>query len=134
VVLEFAAEHMGEPGADLIFHVWASTSRVTFYTQKAKELLDETRVEEHMSTPLGLAMQLRNAPGCVEVKELLPQIQVRAYERTLMRLKELSKTDGCGDDRKEDCYPCLRDSSLLKDAITQVQMRNAPRFSRRRWR
>ncbi len=134
-VLEFAAEHMGEPGADLIFHVWATTSRITPYTQKAKDLLEDADVRKHMSTPLRLAMQLRDAAfSCDDAKKLLPQILTEADDRTLMRLKEMSKTDGCGADKKDDCYPCLRDSSLLKDAITQVQMRGQPRFGRRRWR
>jgi len=133
-VLKFAAEHMGAPGADLIFHVWASTSRVTPHTQKAKEFLDDPGVRKNMSTALRLAMELRNAPGCVEVEAMLPEILTHADDRSLMRLKDLNKTDGCGDDGKQDCYPCLRDSSLLQDAITQVQMRGAPRFGRRRWR
>jgi hypothetical protein len=49
-------------------------------------------------------------------------------ERSLARLMELTKTVGCGDDKKRDCYACLRDSSSLKEAIAAVQTRHAPRF------
>jgi hypothetical protein len=132
--MTFAAEHMDAPGADLIFHVWSSTSRVTPYTRKAKDLLDDSDVREDMSEPLRLAMEIRDAESCEDFKKLLPKMEQRADERSLSRLKELNRTTGCGDDRKQDCYPCLRDGPLLKNAILQVGMRKAPRFGRRRWR
>jgi serine/threonine-protein kinase len=133
-VLAFAADHMHAPGADLIFHVWASTSRITPYTEKAKVLLEDRDVRKNMSEPLRLAMELREAETCEEYKELLPRVERSADERSLFRLKELSRTQGCGEDKKQDCYPCLRDGPALKNTIAQVGMRKAPRFGRRRWR
>jgi len=133
-VLEFAGEHMGAPGADLIFHVWSTTSRVTPYTQKAKDLLGVEDVRKVMSEPLRIAMELRDAKTCEDFKALLPRALTQADQRSLGPLKDLLKTEGCGGGLDEDCFPCLRDGPLLKDVITQAGMRRPPQFGRRRWR
>jgi len=127
-VLEFAAEKLGPTGADLIFHVWSATNRTTSYTTKAKALLEDDRVRKNMSKPLRLAMDVRDAHNCDDLEELVQEILKNGDERCLARLLELSKVVGCGSGKKRDCYPCLRDSSLLAEAIAQVQTRRAPRF------
>jgi hypothetical protein len=79
-------------------------------------------------------MELRDAKTCEDFKELLPRALTQADQRSLGPLKDLLKTEGCGGGLDQDCFPCLRDGPLLKDVITQVQMRHAPQFGRRRWR
>lgn len=134
-VLNFAAEHLGSQGADLIFHAWASTSRVTITTQTAKELLDSPKVRDSMSDALRLAIAVREAKTCEDFKKLLPELETKGDDRSYRTLRELTRDDGCGEDKRSDCYPCLRGDSKLKDAIVQVQMRKAPRFELpRRWR
>jgi hypothetical protein len=134
LVIDFAAEHMGRYGADLLFHIWFSTSRMTAATQRAKELLDSGDMQEHVSEPLRIALELREAKSCEDFKELLPKAHQAADERSLGPLKDLAKTRGCGPEKKDDCWPCLRDSALLKETLEQAQMRKAPLFRSRRWR
>ncbi len=133
-VLEFAAERLGSHGADLLFHVWSSTSRKTRATQRARELLDAAVVQQNMSEPLRIAMSLRKVESCADYRELLPLAERAGDRRSLLPLQQLVKTDGCGENGKQDCYPCLRGDAQLKAAITQVEMRSAPRFTTRRWR
>jgi hypothetical protein len=133
-VLEFAADKLGAEGADLLFHVWSTTSRKTAATEMAKRLLGSSKVREHMSEPLRIAMDLREAQTCDDFAKLMPRAEKVADFRSVPRLKELTKTRGCGTDNAEDCFPCLRGDSKLDDTITQAQMRHAPMFGRRRWR
>lgn len=134
-VLSFAAQQLGSQGADLLFHAWSSTSRVTRTTQQAKELLESRDVRQSMSPALRIAMALREAETCEEIRKLLPEVEAKGDERSLRPLKDLAQTSGCGDDGKADCYPCLREDSKLQDALAQARMRNAPRFQTpRRWR
>ena len=134
-VLSFAADHLGSVGADLLFHVWASTSRITPSTRRAWELLQTNAVQSHLSEALELTLALRSAKTCEAIKSLMPRIEAAGDERCLIRMRELSKDTGCGPNKKADCYPCLRTDSQFEDALVQVQMRNAPRFNaRRRWR
>jgi serine/threonine-protein kinase len=134
-VLEFAADHMGAIGADLLFSVWSSTSLRTPYTVRAKELLDTDLVQDHMSPALRVAMDLRAAKTCEDFKKILPRADKYGDERSVSPLKDLLSERGCGGDTKQDCFPCLRGGPLLKEAITNVAMRKAPRLgSGRRWR
>jgi hypothetical protein len=87
-----------------------------------------------MSLALRVAMDLRRALTCEDFKKLLPAAEKHADRRALLPLKDLTKTEGCGGDKRQDCFPCLRDSPFLKETIQQVQMRAAPTYGRRRWR
>ncbi len=131
-VLEFVAEHLGSHGADLLFHVWSSTSRKTTATQLAKELLDSGDVQDEMSEGLKLALELREAKSCEERKKLMPRLEQSGDERSMVPMREMAKTNGCGPRKKDDCFPCLREDDAFKNALTQVAMRNAPRYEWRR--
>ena len=135
IVLGFAAEHMGATGGDIIFHVWSATSRKTQATEKALELLMTDEVRKNASEALSIALQLREAKSCQDYKKLLPAVERSADRRSLLRLRELKKTEGCGPSGEDDCYPCLRADGLLEAATSQAEMRAAPQFRlRRRWR
>ena len=131
-VLEFVAAHLGSHGADMLFHVWSSTSRKTLATERAKELLDSSDVQKNMSEALRLALELREAKTCEDRRKLMPRLEKYGDERSMIPMREMAKTRGCGRSKKEDCYPCLREDSQFKDALTQVAMRNAPRYEWRR--
>jgi serine/threonine-protein kinase len=133
-VLKFAADRLGADGADLLFNVWSSTSLRTPATVRAKELLDTRSVRKSMTPALRFALELRDAKSCEDFAKLLPKVRDEGDERSFAPLRPLLKADGCGASGKDDCYPCLRHGSLLKDAVTQAQMRNAPRYATKRWR
>lgn len=44
-------------------------------------------------------------------------------ERALFELVPLQDKTGCGARKKDDCYPCLRTSNELDDAIAAVRTR-----------
>jgi hypothetical protein len=126
--LRFAATELGAEGADLLFDVWASTSQKTQATVEAKTLLDGPDVRKHASAALSVALALRETKSCSELKALLPAAIESGDERALRPLQKLVAARGCGFLGLGDCYPCLRQGTLLGDAIDAVQIRNAPRF------
>ncbi len=133
-ILDFAAQHLGSHGADLLFNVWAATSRKTESTTRARALLDDPKVKTSSSEALSLALRLRVSEGCAQLKALLPDLERVGDDRSLFPLREAAKTTGCGADGKDDCYACLRSDDALDKTITQVQMRHGPRYETRRWR
>ena len=133
-VLLFAADHMGPKGSDLLFDVWASTSLKTDATTKAWDLLTRADQESRMSEALKLALEVREATSCEDYEKLLPRMAQQGDERSYRVLRSLIKDTGCGPNRKDDCFPCLREDALLDEALTQTQMRNGPHYDTRRWR
>src|SRR5690606_25718465 len=116
-VLEFAAEAMGPLGADLLFDVWAKTAAKTKSTTLAYDLLTSGSVESHYSPSLAVAMKLRDVQNdCEDAHKLMPRIEEVGDERSLVILRKMHQTRGCGDSKRKDCYPCLRDGDALKDA------------------
>ncbi len=132
-VLHFAAKHLGAHGSDLLFEVWASTSRKTDATLLAHELLNQPGQRDHMSAALELALDVRNARSCEDYAELLPRMIQSGDQRSYRVLHALAKDTGCGPTRKDDCFPCLREGSGLREALTQTQQRSAPIYDDRRW-
>lgn len=127
-ILEFAADKLRSSGADLLFNIWASTSLVTDATKQAKERLFSSKVKRHWSDALGIALALREAESCEQAKALLPRAVSHADERALKPLKDLKSETGCGTNKRQDCYPCLRGDDKLDAAIQRAQMNKAPRF------
>ncbi len=134
-ILTFAAERMGQLGADFLFHVWSKTSRKTPSTTMAYDLLTDGDVKKNWSAGLRVAMELRDLESCEDYRTFLPRVQAAGDERSLTRLRDLMNRGGCGKSKRDDCYPCLRDDDALIDAMQEAGMRKAPRFDRpRRWR
>jgi len=135
-ILDFAAEELGALGADLLFHVWAKTSLKTPSTVIAYDKLTSRKVEKNYSPGLKIAMDLREVDKCEDYLKLLPEVEKNGDERSMTRLRAMTKKRGCGDNGREDCYPCLREDKgrALRDATGQAAMRNAVRFELRGWR
>jgi eukaryotic-like serine/threonine-protein kinase len=128
LALGMAADDLGEPGADLLFEAWSSTSERTPLTTAAKALLDTSKVQKHASAALRVALDLRSARSCGDYKKLLPAAKADGDERSLKPLQKLVRDKGCGFLDLSDCYPCLRGSADLSEALRAVQSRNAPRL------
>ena len=54
---------------------------------------------------------------------MLPDLKKNSDERALFELVPLQDKTGCGARKKDDCYPCLRTSNDLDDAISAVRTR-----------
>ena len=115
-------------GADILFDVWASTNDKTDTTQAAKSLLDRDDVLAHASPALRVALELRRATKCDDVKRLLPDAKDHADERATRRLTQLGSRHGCGFLGLADCFPCIRQNDDLSDASHAASGRPAPKF------
>jgi hypothetical protein len=67
--------------------------------------------------PLRLAVSLRRAKSCAEVRALLPQAKTMGDKHSLVYLEFFVK--------KLDKYPCLKTDTLLADATAAVAARAA---------
>jgi len=126
--LDVAAGSLGSPGADILFDVWASTTEKNQTTALAKSLLEREDVLAHASKALKVALDLRRASRCDELKKLIVEAKENADERAVRRLTQLSSRKGCGFLGLGDCFSCLRQDDSLGDALKAAQARKAPKF------
>ena len=73
------------------------------------------------------ALDLSDGKTCEDYAKALPAVLNHGDERSLALMVALTHTDGCGDDRAQDCYPCLRETNTLTQAIEAVKQRPAPK-------
>jgi hypothetical protein len=121
-------ELLGAGGADVLFDVWAATSQKTEATTMAKAELDREEVREQASRALRIALDLRRASRCDDVKRLVEEAREYADERAFRPLNQFSSRGGCGFLGLGDCYPCLRQGTALAEALEATQARQGPRY------
>jgi hypothetical protein len=124
----------GPIGADLLFEIWSGTSvprRSRDVTELARQLLYSREVLSRASPALRVALDLRATEGCEGQLPLLERAATDGDRRSLVPLAKLAWTHGCGPNKRQDCFACLRKGSELKSAIRAVKQRRAPK--RRIW-
>ncbi|HEX3593773.1 MAG TPA: hypothetical protein VHU80_01690, partial [Polyangiaceae bacterium] len=129
LALDFAAERLGEPGADILYEV--STTKPTPKNdapQMARSLLDKEEVRSHASKALAVALELKHATRCEEAKRLVERAIESADERSVRSLTALSSRRGCGFLGLSDCFSCLRKGDDLANALSGAQSRKAPKY------
>ena len=129
--LAFAAEGLGAWGLDLLYDVWSEARRdpkAAAPAQKLKELLDRPQNRARAAAPLRVALELQDAKGCNQYRDLLTRAAEHADERSLPVLRKLSARRGCGFLGFSDCYRCLRSGSALAAATRNAEARRAPSF------
>jgi eukaryotic-like serine/threonine-protein kinase len=114
---------MGSRGADIAYDL-VTTANVRPWVQSRAETFLQSQSFEKIATPnLRAIVKLRYSAGCDEKKALLAEVKKSSDERALFELVPLQDKTGCGARKKDDCYPCLRVSNDLDDAITAVRAR-----------
>jgi eukaryotic-like serine/threonine-protein kinase len=114
---------MGPRGADIAYDL-VTTSNVRPWVQTRAETFLQSPSFEKVATPgLRAIVKLRYSAGCDEKKTLLGELKKSSDERALFELVPLQDKTGCGARKKDDCYPCLRTSNDLDDAIAAVRTR-----------
>jgi len=114
---------MGPRGADIAYDL-VTTEKVRPWVQTRAETFLQSKAFEKVATPgLRAIVKLRYSAGCDEKKALLGDLKKSSDERALFELVPLQDKTGCGARKKDDCYPCLRTSNDLDDAITAVRSR-----------
>ncbi len=114
---------MGSRGADIAYDL-VTTEKVRPWVQSRAETFLQSKSFEKVATPgLRAIVKLRYAGGCEEKRAAFPELKKVSDERALFELVPLQDKSGCGARKKDDCYPCLRTSNELDDAITAVRSR-----------
>ena len=104
-------------------------SRLGLY---AADLLFSADVRRTWSEPLRISIELSRVAGCPTVLELLERAREKADDRSLGALDRLGLEVGCGPNRNEDCFPCLREPERAK-ALVDVREVARSRVFERAW-
>ncbi|MEO6599992.1 MAG: hypothetical protein ABIQ16_08990 [Polyangiaceae bacterium] len=116
----------GPISADLIYEVWTATASRTTATDLARSLIYSKEVRAKASKALAVALDLRDADTCEKSRDLLPKATSDGDHRASHSLNKLTRKYGCGANKRQDCYACLRDGKALDDAIKAVKARREP--------
>jgi hypothetical protein len=126
--LEVLARMESSVGPDALYHIWTSTAKRNATIEFAEALALSKEVRGRASPALAVALDLRTAQSCEQTKQVVSRAITHGDRRAIPLLVKLQRKSGCGDKKRNDCYPCLRDGDELKDAIKEARKRPAPRF------
>jgi hypothetical protein len=126
--LEITAALESNVGPDALYHIWTSTTKRSATTELAEALAMSKEVRARATPALAVALDLRAAQSCEQTKKAVTQAIEHGDRRAIPLLVKLQKKSGCGDKKRDDCYPCLRDGDELKDALKEARKRPNPRF------
>jgi hypothetical protein len=115
-----------QTGPDLLYEVWTGTKKSNEVTRLANDLVYTKSARGRASDALSVALQLRSADSCQSSKTAVQRALDYGDRRSVHLLGRLLSTRGCGPDKADDCYPCLRDSELVQQAIDAVRNRKPP--------
>lgn len=116
----------GPISADLIYEVWTATASRTTATDLARSLIYSKEVRAKASKALTVALDLRDADTCEKNRDLLDRATAEADHRAFHLLNKLTRKYGCGPNKRQDCYACLRDGKGLDAALKAVKARHEP--------
>lgn len=117
----------GADGVDLIFSVWRSAPKGSALSVTAAQLLLSPQVRAQSSDALRVAIDLQRVADCKDASLLVDEAARVADRRALRALARLTRRDGCGPERRDDCFACLRGSSALGHALRSAKNRPEPR-------
>jgi hypothetical protein len=116
----------GTTGPDVLYNVWEKAPGGSRAASLAQQLLHSEDQRAKATPALLTALDLRTATSCEDYLRVLPSVQKNGDQRCSATLRALRHKDGCGDDGKQDCFACLREGSLLDDALAAIEGRPAP--------
>ena len=112
-----------------MYEVWTSRTVPFAISELAGALLSSRGVRVGASPALAAALELRTAKTCDAVQSALPHVRAEGDRRSLAPLGKLGSRRGCGADKSEDCYACLRaEMKQVNATIEAVKRRKAPSF------
>jgi hypothetical protein len=115
-MLAVVARHPSREHADLLYDVRTDAHASDAVRYLAEDLLAIPAVRGKASKELVITLDLSAARGCDAVRLVVGRAKAAGDERAVPGLRALDDKSGCGPKRDEDCYPCLRDSTLLYEA------------------
>jgi hypothetical protein len=117
----------GGTGPDLLYAIVSSSKKNETY-ELAEQLLYSKDVRAKASPALSVILDIRKAEPekCERVPPILERAKKDGDRRALIPLMRFNDKRGCGEKKISDCWPCLREGDLLRDAMVEVQKRPAP--------
>ncbi len=116
----------GPISADLIYEVWTATASRSAASDLAHSLIYSKEVRAKASKALAVALDLRDAETCEKNRDLLGRVTSDGDRRSFHLLNKLTRKYGCGPNKRQDCYACLRDDKDLDAALKVVKTRREP--------
>ncbi|HEU4536512.1 MAG TPA: protein kinase [Polyangiaceae bacterium] len=121
----------GPQGANVLYDL-SSAKEVPAKAQAAAlRSLGKPEVREKASPALAIFLEFKQAKDCEAKHALLPRVVEVGDKRMVALLKPLLSRRGCGGGFLRafptDCNPCLRNDTLLTDALAAVGGRDAER-------
>jgi hypothetical protein len=116
---------MGNAGATVIYDLSIDPEVRTQLRTRAEEWVKSDAFKKVAEPDVLIAGALRYASSCSDRHDLLPRAADNGAKRTLDFLNVAKAPGGCGRRARDDCFPCLRKDSALKDAISSIESRLA---------
>lgn len=123
-MLVMLASLPGSLGPDQLWSVITRNTSKEESQKFAEELLATKEVRANAKPALTVAFDLRKVTDCEEAKKLVEQVKLVGDRRSIMPLARLQEKRGCGKRELEDCWKCLREGDLLRDAIAEARKRS----------
>jgi len=129
-VIGLCATLPGPIGPDLLYEFANDKKTPTELAKLAEQLLLNKTVRPKASPALALALDLREATTCEARQTLLDKATEIGDRRMLNTTIGLTKKSGCGDSKRDDCNPCLREgnSKLLRTVLGKIPNRKPPTY------
>jgi len=112
---------MGETGAALTYELTLMTDANVAIKKRAELWLRSKEFERISPLQVYTAVKLRSAKSCEDKHSLLALAGNTGGKYVLDYLQELDKKSVCSPDALDDCFPCMRNDSKLKQAIEKVE-------------
>ena len=118
-------KELGEAGVELLYDLTLKQTGAR-WKLGLNQSLAKPEVLARATPALRVALELRAAKRCEAKRDLLPRAQSEGDGRALSQLKSLVPAKGCGILGSKDCWPCLRKSPALAEAIAALEARTQP--------
>jgi hypothetical protein len=130
--MDFALEHLGSHGADLIYDVYLDhlgQAGMTPVVARAMKEVNSKRLFELATPALQVALRLANSKACAEYRLIIPDAAANGDDRSLQKLRALLSRRGCGTYGNKDCFVCLRSAEVpLEAAVQRAETHPSPVF------
>jgi hypothetical protein len=125
--LEVLASLHSPIACDLLYDEWTRPRRPNDTSRLAGDLLHAPDVRRAASDALSALLDLRDASSCAQADKALSRLEQVGDARAIRWIGRLNYRYGCGRGKAHDCYPCLRGTNKIRDAVKAVRRRPAPR-------
>jgi hypothetical protein len=116
----------GPGGPDALYRLGPGSYPKNEASLLAEQVLYARDVYSKASPALQVLLDLKREEDCQKVAKLLDKVRIHGDKRVLVQLGRLQKKTGCGAQKRDDCWACLRKPDLIKEAAKDAAKRKAP--------